>query len=209
MAFPAGDALTIQGMVLMVAVGLGPAMVVTFSTLRTLTRFAFQLMQSIRDTVEPEMSAACGSNNSHLARKLHRCACQASLWSAVAASVALLFLGQRVLHLWTHGIVAMNNSLFHWLLLSVVVSSLWVTSSVVMIATNTHQRVAALYLFATSVSVGLAYPFMLRFGISGAAMALLVVDLLMGCYVLRTSLDRLGDRPICFFAALFTVPIRA
>ncbi len=44
LAFPAGNALSIQGMVLVIGISLGPVAVATFSTMRTLTRFAFQII---------------------------------------------------------------------------------------------------------------------------------------------------------------------
>jgi O-antigen/teichoic acid export membrane protein len=90
-AFPAGSLLSIQGMVLVIAAVLGPIAVATFSTMRTLTRFGFQIMEAVKNSVWPELSAAYGEQNWGLARRLHRVACQASLWSSIGTVIFLYF----------------------------------------------------------------------------------------------------------------------
>jgi O-antigen/teichoic acid export membrane protein len=193
-------------MVLVLGMALGPVAVVTFSTMRTLTRFGFQLMESVKNSVWPELSAAYGGQNWALARRLHRAACQASLWSSLATSLILFFLGRRVIALWTHGRVALDETAFHWLLLVIVANSFWYTSSVVTIAANTHQRVAAFYFSGAACSLGLAYVLIPHFGISGSAMALLAIDVIVGWYVLTQSLTSLREGFSDFCGAMFQPP---
>ena len=206
MAFPAGNALSLQGMVLVIGAVLGPLAVVTFSTMRTLTRFGFQIMESVKNSVWPELSAAYGMRDWALARRLHRVACQASLWSSLLTVSILFFFGQPILALWTHGRVAADPSAFRWLLLVIAANSFWYTSSVVTVASNQHERVAACYLLGTSASLLLARGLMPHFGVSGAAMALLAIDLLVGWYVLSQSLSTLKERARDFAASLLCLP---
>jgi O-antigen/teichoic acid export membrane protein len=206
MAFPAGSALSLQGMVLVIGAVLGPLAVVTFSTMRTLTRFGFQIMESVKNSVWPELSAAYGVENWALARRLHRVACQASLWSSLISVTFLFFFGERVIALWTHGRVIADPAAFRWLLLVIAANSFWYTSSVVTVASNQHQRVAACYLLGTGVSLLLARILLPRFGLSGAAMALLAIDLMVGWYVLSQSLFTLKERARDFGASLFRLP---
>src|SRR5712664_841306 len=206
MAFPAGSALSVQGMVVVTGIVLGPIAVATFSTMRTLTRFGFQIVDAIKNSVWPELSAAYGAQNWDLARRLHRRACQAALWLSLAAAVFLFVAGDHIFRFWTHGRVIMDVGAFRWLLLGIVANSFWYTSSVVTIASNTHQRVAALYLAGTAGSLILARYLMPHFGISGAAMSLLVTDVLLGWYVVRMSLAKLEDHVTDFSAALLRLP---
>jgi O-antigen/teichoic acid export membrane protein len=208
LAFPAGNALSIQGMVLAIGISLGPVAVATFSTMRTLTRFGFQIMDAIKNSVWPELSAAYGAQNWELARKLHRRACQAALWLSLAAVAFLFLAGERIFAFWTHGRVVMDVAAFRWLLVGIVANSFWYTSSVVTIASNTHQRIAALYLAGTAGSIVLATLLMPHFGISGAAMSLLAIDVLLGWYVLRMSLAKLEDRVADFCSALLHFPVQ-
>src|SRR5690606_27902853 len=53
MAIPLAQALNVQGMVLVVGAMLGPLAVVVFSTLRTLTRLALQLVLTVAHAAEP------------------------------------------------------------------------------------------------------------------------------------------------------------
>jgi O-antigen/teichoic acid export membrane protein len=206
MAFPAGGALSLQGMVLVVGAVLGPIAVVTFSTMRTLTRFGFQIMESVKNSVWPELSAAYGMQNWPLARRLHRLACQASLWSSLLSVGFLFIFGGRIIALWTHGRVTADTLTFRWLLLVIVANSFWYTSSVVTVASNQHQRVAVFYLAGTALSLLLARLFMPYFGISGAAMALLAIDLVVGWYVLARSLSTLKEHARDFVASMFRFP---
>jgi O-antigen/teichoic acid export membrane protein len=206
MAFPAGNALSIQGMVLVIGAVLGPVAVAIFSTMRTLTRFGFQLMESVKNSLWPELSAAYGTRNWPLARKLHRLACQASLWSSLGTAAFLFFAGDRVIAIWTHRRVVPDEAALRWLLLVIVANSFWYTSSVVTVASNTHQRVAAVYLAGTAASLVFARLLLPHFGISGAAMALLGIDVMVGWYVLTQSLSALSERVGDFSASLFRWP---
>jgi O-antigen/teichoic acid export membrane protein len=206
MAFPAGSALSLQGMVVVVGIVLGPVAVATFSTIRTLTRFGFQIIDAIKNSVWPELSAAYGAQNWELARKLHRAACQAALCLSLAAVAFLLVGGGRIFRFWTHGHVIMDVGAFRWLLVGIVANSFWYTSLVVTIASNTHERVAAFYMAGTAGSLILARCLMPHFGISGAAMSLLMIDIVLGWYVVRMSLARLEDRVTDFGAALLRLP---
>src|SRR5712664_1487709 len=206
MAFPVGSALSVQGMVVVVGIVLGPVAVATFSTMRTLTRLGFQIMETIKNSVWPELSAAYGAQNWNLARKLHRTACQASLWLSILAVVFLFIAGGRIVTVWSHGRIVMDVSAFRWLLLVVVANSFWNTSSVATMASNKHQRIAAAYFAATAAATVVAYLLLPRFGLSGAAMALLIVDITVGWFVVKSSLMELDEGLRQFLKALLRVP---
>jgi O-antigen/teichoic acid export membrane protein len=206
MAFPVGNALSIQGMVLVISAVLGPIAVATFSTMRTLTRFGFQIMEAVKNSVWPELSAAYGAQNWPLARKLHRVACQVSLWSSLAAAIFLFFAGDKIVAIWTHGRIVMDVPTFHWLLLATVANSFWYTSSVVTVASNTHERVAAVFLTGTATSLVIARLLMPHFGLGGAAMALLAIDIIVGWYVLTRSLTTLSESAREFYTSMFRLP---
>lgn len=206
MAFPAGNALSIQGMLVVIGVVLGPIAVATFSTLRTLTRFAFQILETLKNSIWPELSAAYGAENWSYARKLHSRACQAALVLCLAAVAFLSVLGRPIYRFWTHGQITFNQSLFHALLLVVIADAIWYTSSAATIACNAHHKIAAAYLAGTLSSLGLAYLLMKSIGLTGAAVALFAIDIPMTWYVLRSSLAVLKDSPINFLRQLCTLP---
>lgn len=206
MAFPAGNAFSLQGMTIVVGAALGPIAVVMFSTVRTLTRFAYQMVDMVTNSVWTELAVAFGSGNRQLARNIHRCACQASLGLSFAAILFLSLFGVRIYGYWTHHQIVMDISLFHLLLLEVLTNALWFTSSVVSIACNSHQRQAMTYLLSTALSLPIAYILMSWLGLKGAGISLLMVDLCMIGYVLSHSLSLLQDNLAEFSLALLRAP---
>jgi O-antigen/teichoic acid export membrane protein len=210
MAFPAGNALSLQGMTMMAGIVLGPSAVAVFNPMRTLSRTVSQLTDAVRISALVELSAVYGQKNWDLARKLHRSACQASLLLALMTSAALAISGPWIFTHWTHGRVIMNVPAFYTLLLVVLWNSVWNVSSAVPLAANRHQQIAIMYLICTSLSLFFAYPLALHFGIRGLGTALLLCEAMMCFYVIRRSNKMLSDRWPAFAASMMdTTQLRA
>jgi O-antigen/teichoic acid export membrane protein len=205
-AFPVGQALSIQGFTIVVGAQLGPMAVVSFSTLRTLSRLNFQLISVLKHALWPELSMAFGAGDISLARRLHRHACQASLGLSIFGGALLWIFGPFIYSFWIRHDVAFDAGCFHVLLLAVVTNSLWDTSAVIPMSINGHCRIAITYAGAALVSLALAWALMPHFGITGAALALLATDALMTGLVLRTTLRHVQDSLKKFVGALFVLP---
>jgi len=206
MAFPAGTALSFQGILLAVGAMLGPIPVVVFSTLRTLARSSTQVTAAIQAPVWPELSRAHGASDQNLSRTLHRYSCQASVWISGGAAILLALGGSRILAVWTHGKITMDMPTFLLLLAAGVVNSLWSSSMMALLATNEHGRAALFYLIVTSVSLPLACLLMAQFKLPGAAATVLCAEVFCCSYVLRHSLALLNAPVAPFLASLFRVP---
>jgi O-antigen/teichoic acid export membrane protein len=203
-AFPVGNALSLQGLTILVGASLGTVAVVSFSTMRTLSRLNFQLVNVVVFALWPELSKAFGEGNISLARKMHRHACQASLGLSLIGGLLLGAFGPTVFRLWTRGAVNFDPTCFHVLLLVIIANSLWYTSSVVPMSTNAHHRIAVTYVLASAVSLGLSRILIQPFGIAGVAFGLLLIDASMTWLVLRTALAQVQDTFDKFIVALFT-----
>ncbi len=206
MAFPIGNALNLQGTLMAVGYALGPTSVVIFGTARTVSRVAFQIVQMVNNTFWPEMSAAFGTNDMALTRALHRRACQMALAISLLIVAAMMTLGPWFLHHWTGGHVPPSRGLLAILLLVVIANALWSTSSTLLAAINRHQRLAAWYLFGTSITVVCTYLLAKYFGLYLAAASLLVSELVMNLYVVPTSLRLSHDTFPQFFASMTHYP---
>ena len=195
MSFPLVNALNLQGILVVIGYVMGPIAVVTFNTARTISRSAVQGMNLINNAIWPEMSAAFGMRDMDTARMLHRRACQISLLLCLAITLGVAFLGNWIWRVWTVGKVPTDPVLLNIMLLQMMVSAFWFTSSVAPMATNQHQRVARVMLAATCLALLLAWLFMrvTSLGLRGAAIALVAGDLFTAFYVLRESLRLLGD----------------
>jgi O-antigen/teichoic acid export membrane protein len=203
MALPLGSALSIQGLMLVIGTKLGPIAVVSFSTLRSLSRVNFQLITVIKNAMWPELSRAFGAGEISLARRLHRYACQTSLGFSIGGGLLLWALGPYIYRLWIQHNIRFDATCFHILLLAVVTNSLWDTSSVVPMSVNAHCRIATTYAAASFLSLGLAWILVPVVGTDGAAIALLATDAYMTGLVLRTTLVHVKDSWKKFTPALF------
>jgi O-antigen/teichoic acid export membrane protein len=206
MGFPIGIALNMQGTLLAVSYALGPVSVVVFSTARTVSRGALQMVQMINSTFEPELTLSFGAGKIDLTRALHRRACQLALLVAVVAVSGVMVVGPYFLHHWTGGHVPPSRGLLSVLLVVVVVYALWSTSSTLLTSTNQHQKMAAVYLAATSLTCVACYFFARWEGLFGAAAALLLSELAMNCYVLPESLHIAQDTFPAFMASMLHYP---
>jgi O-antigen/teichoic acid export membrane protein len=206
MGFPLGNALNLQGSTMAINYALGPLDVVIFSTARTVSRVALQMITMVNNTVWPELSLAHGANNTELIRTLHRRACQVALGFSVFVVGIMMLFGPWFLHRWTHGKVPPSYGLLAILLLVVVVYSLWSTSATLHQATNRHQRLAAWYLAATAVTVVLTYLCAKYFGLYAAAASLLLSEVVMNFYVLPESLRMAHDTWGGFLGSLLHMP---
>jgi O-antigen/teichoic acid export membrane protein len=207
-ALPLANAINIQGFTLVIASILGSVAVTEFSTLRTLSRVNFQLMTIIAWALWPELSRAFGAGNLPLARALHRHACRAGLALSVMAASALCFFGPGLYSCWIRNAVRFDPETFHILLLVTFVNSLWFTSSVVPMSTNAHHRITLAYVGLSLLSLGLGRILLAWQGLSGTAMALLLIEIPMTYLVFRTSLGQLQEKLPDLLRAILTLPVR-
>ena len=206
MGFPMGLALNLQGTVLVISHTIGPVAVVIFGTARTVSRVALQMVEMINTTFEPEFSKSYALRDSSLIRTLHRRACQSSLLLSSLVVMLMITVGPFFLSHWTHGKVPPSRDLLSILLLGVIVYSFWSTSSTIMKSTNQHQRLAAVYVGATGITVLATYFAARHYGLFGAAWSLLLSELLMNLYVLPNSLRIAHDAFVPFLGGLLHIP---
>ena len=206
MGFPLGNALSLQGSLLAVGYALGPTDVVIFSTARTVSRVALQMVQMVNNTFEPEMSIAFGAGNYELTRILLRRACQLALLVALVLVFVMLSFGPWFLVHWTGGHVPPSRPLLSILLVVVVLYSLWSTSGTLMTSTNQHQRLATYYILGTSVACILCYVLARAYGLYGAAASLLINEIVMNLYVVPACLRIAHDTLPDFLASMFHYP---
>lgn len=196
MAFPLAQALNIQGMVLVVGAVLGPLAVVVFSTLRTLTRLALQLVLAVSNATEPELATAYGTGNRALLQSLFVHMLRAGLWLALAAALGLALFGSVILDVWTHGRVVMEPWLFAGLLASAVASVLWYGALTVLKAANRHLRASIVLVIAATGAVAMAALLLTWTGkLASAGLALLLMDAVMALYTFYTAVVLLDLKP--------------
>jgi O-antigen/teichoic acid export membrane protein len=198
--------LSLQGSLLAVGYALGPTEVAVFSTARTVSRVALQMVQMVNNTFEPEMSLAYGAGNYPLTRSLLRRACQLALIVAFVVVIGMMTIGPWFLTHWTSGHIPPSRQLLSILLLVVILYSLWSTSSTLMTSTNQHQKLAMYYIIGTALNCVLCFFFARSWGLYGAATALLASEIVMNFYVVPTSVRIAHDTLPAFVSSMFEFP---
>jgi O-antigen/teichoic acid export membrane protein len=206
MGFPIGNALNLQGTLLAVKYALGPEDVVNFGTARTVSRVALQMVQMVNSTFAPELSITYGAQKFELVRSLHRRACQMAWIIAVVLILVMMTVGPWFLTHWTAHKVPPSRGLLFLLLVSVLFYSLWSTSSTLIAAINQQRRMATYYILATGATMVVTYLMARRYGLMGAAGALILSELIMDTYVLPTSLRISHDTWHGFLGSMLHVP---
>jgi O-antigen/teichoic acid export membrane protein len=206
MGFPIGNALNLQGTVLVLSYALGPVEVVVFSTARTVSRVALQMVQLVNQTFWPELGSAFGAGNIALVRTLHRRACQMAALIALALIAIMMTVGPWFLAHWTSHKLPPSPGLLFMLMISVFFYAGWSTSSTLLASINRHQTLAMYYILGTGMTVIVTY-FAARYsGLLAAAASLILSELIMNMYVLPASLHVAQDTWGGFFAAMFDYP---
>jgi O-antigen/teichoic acid export membrane protein len=205
LAFPLGNALSVQGLTIVVGTVLGPGPLVVFSTTRTATRVIIQVLMSINLSVWPELSRSMGAGAVAEARAILRSAVQLALGASVTLASGLAVFGTTAIRWWTRGNVDPPADLLAILLLVVVANSVWFTLTTPLAATNRHIRLAMVYFASTSLAVVLSIPLCAVFGVVGAAGALLAIDIGMLTYVLPAALRIVEDEPGPFLRSMLDV----
>ena len=206
MAFPLGNAISLQGFTLVIGSLLGGSAVALFSIHRTLTRLPLQMMTMINATVWPELSIAFGVGTIEQARKLHRLSVAASFWCVLVALTCLFFIGGPLINFWTSGKVPYQQDLLIMLGLVVLANSLWFTSSVVAASCNRHENIALIYLLGSLGALCGSILFGSYYSLQGIVISLFFIDALMIYFVMPQSLSLTNDNLFKFAYAITKFP---
>jgi O-antigen/teichoic acid export membrane protein len=193
-----GNSLLMQGNLLIVQLLLGPVEVVIFSTVRTLINSVNQAMGMINQITWPEFSYLFGSSDFVRAARLHRIGSLISASIAIVGFIVLSLVGTFFIQWWTKGAVHIQEHLLIIFLLVIPLTASYACSCAVLAACNKHEGLAISYLIGTVLSLISCYLLTLIFGIEGAALSLVVVNLVSVKYVFKQALLLTNDTWIQF-----------
>ena len=182
MAVPAAQATFLQGMVLVVGAAAGPAAVPAFTTVRTLSRLGVQAATLVNLALMPEFTMAVA--RSDLRRKADLLAINmvSSAGVLVPLFIIVAVLGTTIIPIWTHGSVKPSLDLVISMSFVMLINGLWWPFANLILALNRHAIYSYFYLACAAVSILTAYPLVQAMGATGAALAMLALDVVMLVY---------------------------
>lgn len=193
LAFPLGDALALQGPILVIGAVFGGTGVAMFASLRTLARVPVQITNMFNSSLWPEISRAYGAGDLVLLRKLHRASWGVNLLLTSLLALGLVVIGAWVFRVWLGADAPFDSRVFAALMLVTVLSAVWHASSIVLVAINQHLLLGAIYATANAVCLGAAAALSPDLQWAGLFAALLAAELVLLAWVLPRVLRVTGD----------------
>ena len=177
MLFPLANAISFQGITLLVGQQFGPAVVAIFNTYRTIARVAVQVTATFGHALWAEFSRLFGQGGAPAVRTVYQRSLSLGLALSVGLSLVLCVLAPELLRLWTHGEVAFNAKLMWILLAYAAVCGSWHVPRVLLMATNRHMGLAQWSLLAALLAFGLSYALGQVWSVNGMGVGMLLSEL--------------------------------
>lgn len=179
MFMPMAQAVMIQGPVLIIGHVLDPASVVIFATSRTLARLGTAATNMLTNSFVTEFAARAGKGDDAGFSALFRTEVMLCGGAIAAYVVGILLLGGRLMHIFTHGKVPLLEPLFGVIVAGVAAEMVWATLFTPISAVNRHRSTTYTYFALCFAGIVVCYPLTLHFGLFGAAIYVLGVNLVM------------------------------
>lgn len=207
LAFPLGQAMSLQGTVFVISNIFSPAAVALFTACRMLSRTLVQLGMQVNRSVWPEMTRLCAAGNREGAQRVFVVAASSFLWVGGIASVILLLLSPWIFKVWTMGKMSVDPTIFGILLTVALLNGIWFSALSILAATDTHKKAAIVYLCAVTLSLPTSYYFANFMGLEGVAWAVLLAEVVVLFQVLSLALKQVDLSPLEFLRVAVAFPM--
>ena len=185
---PVWQSIYFQGSTFVVRIVFGVEAVAVFNTLRTFSRSINQMYSIINGSVFPEMQIAIGEGKKKLAKKIFVLSLNMSLVSALLGIVFMAIFGLHLYNWWTNNLLQVSNDIWYLFLIGIFFNAWWWTASVVFPATNQPYLFSIYCLSTAVVSIVLSYFLSISYGMRGAVLGYVLLDVMMAILVLPTAL---------------------
>lgn len=171
--------LAVQGTIMIIQSALGGASVAQFSTHRTLANFSRMLATQLVNASWPELTTLYAKGERGPMIQLHRTMSKLSCVLLGTVTLVLFPIFEWIYSAWTLRSLSLNVPLLSILLAQTLLWSVWNTGYVVLSAISHQGKLSALSLSNGALTVAAAFLLVPRYGIAGAALGSLVVDILI------------------------------
>ncbi|MCR1025197.1 hypothetical protein NQT66_10300 [Cellulophaga baltica] len=195
---PVWQIIYFQGTTFVVRIVLGPEAVAIFNTARTLSRSLNQLLYLVEPTVFPELQIAIGKNDWKTAKQIFRVSIIGVFLLSLIGVIFLAIFGLWFYDIWTDNKLHLPQAMWYILISAMLFNALWYTTEMVFRAVNQPKKMGIYGLIAAISSVLLTYFLATIYGITGAAIGAVSLDLILvflvvpnGCNIMKMTLKDL------------------
>ncbi len=193
MAFPLANALSFQGLTLLVGVLFGPITVALFNTYRTIARVAVQVTAIFSHALWPEFSRLFGEKATAAIHQMFRRSALLGAAQAFLLSAILYGAAPFLLRIWTNNSIEFVPSLMLLMLLYAAVAGVWHVPRVLLMATNQHVGLAYWALAAGVISIALAWLLGGALHLNGVVLAMLLSELFVAIACAWLAIAAMAD----------------
>ncbi len=205
---PVWQAIYFQGTTFVVRLTLGPLAVTIFNTVRTLIRSVSQLFNMITLSVFPEFQFEIGAGNLEKARKVFRMTFTVIIACAVAGIGFLYFFGPWFYQLWTKKSLDPPPMMWNIFISSLAFNAIWWMATIIFQAYNKPYYFTVAGTIGATLSVVATWFFSRMYGIAGAALGSLLLDLILAVYLLPLGCKMLGQPLSGLFTEIRNLKLR-
>ncbi|CAM4145319.1 lipopolysaccharide biosynthesis protein [Zobellia nedashkovskayae] len=200
-----------QGTTFVVRIVLGPEAVAIFNTVRTLSRSFNQVLYMVEPTVFPELINQIGKGDWKTAQKIFRLSILGVFALSAIGFVFLAMFGLWFYGIWTNNELEVPETMWYLFISGMLLNALWYTTEMVFRAVNQPRKMGIYGIIAALISITCTYLLSRQFGLNGAAMGAISLDLILvflvmpaGCKIMRMSVGELFSHGLDDFKLLYT-----
>lgn len=178
-SFALANGLGSQGLTVIIGVQGGAREVVVFSTARTVANVVRQSTGMVSLGLMPDMTRSLALRQVERTRRLFRLSMALSSAAAISALIVLSLLGPSAISVWTHGQVRVDRGFLVLMIATVAADVPWSMAGGMLVAANRHQRIGALYLFTTVITLVISAVVLPIAGLTAVPVVLLLLDFVL------------------------------
>ena len=190
---PVWQVIFFQGTTLVVRAVLGPVAVTVFNTVRTVTRATNQIYTMVISASLSELQYEVGAGNLDRARRIFRVGLALIASIAIVGMVVLFLGGEWLYGVWTHKSLNPPTIMWNIFIVGIIFNAVWWPASFVFQVMNRPYDFAIAGVVCAATSVALSYVLARTYGLAGAAVGTVLMDVLLFIYVLPRSCGLLGQ----------------
>jgi O-antigen/teichoic acid export membrane protein len=194
MTFPLANALSFQGVTLLVGVLFGPALVAIFNTYRTIARISVQITSMFSFAIWPEFSRLFGQGGMPAVESLFRRTTILGVFQAIGLSILTYFISPWLLNFWTDGRIKFIPDLMLLMLIYAAIAGVWHVPRGLLMAINQPKKIAQWSLVVGLLVVTLAWCFGQYWQLNGVAGAMLISELLIALIATRLAYATISNQ---------------
>lgn len=193
LAFPAGNAAIIQGIIPILSHTVGPAGVALFATTRTMTRLVIQLIGLLTGASWPEVGRLYGANRHDRLAAILTHGTQIAMILGAVFFVVVVAGAPIIFTIWTGGRIQADRTLTALLAIAAIAVVHRAFPDTLIMTTNRHSRYSFWYFLSCFAALAASYPASLRFGAIGAATSIAIADIVMLVLATTFALNLIGE----------------